>query len=98
MTNRNPSSWRGRVQEWLAVVLQHRHAFGYDLRSAAIQVQSQFPKNSLVTVMAQVYRDLAVWFVKSAIREAATSMGVTLDDTELDFLADLAVMAVLPVA
>ena len=98
MTNRNPSTWRGRVQEWVAVVLQHRQAFGYDLRSVAIQVQPQFPKNSWVTATAQVSRGLAVWFVKSAIREAAVSMGVTLDDTELAFLADLAVTALLPVA
>jgi hypothetical protein len=41
----------------------------------------------------QIVRSLAVWLVKSAIRDAATGLGISLSDAELNVLADIAVDA-----
>jgi len=64
-----------------------------DLRTAASQYSNGFPKNMLLVLVSQIVRSLAVWLVKSAIRDAATGLGISLSDGELNVLADIAVDA-----
>jgi len=64
-----------------------------DLRAAGNQHAAAFPKNLLLVIVSQVVRSLAVWFVKSAIRDAATELGISLSEEEGQLLASLAVDA-----
>jgi hypothetical protein len=45
----------------------------------------------LLKISIEVAKEWATKFVRSAIEEAATSLGLTLSDGELDVLAELAV-------
>lgn len=84
-------SWKSKVRNWLLIVQQHRQPFQYDIRSAVTQSQQTFPGNLLLKIFIEVAKEWATKFVRSAIAEAATSLGLTLSDGELDVLADLAV-------
>lgn len=84
-------SWRNKVKNWLLVVQQHRQPFQYDVRVAVMQSQQTFPSNLLLKIFIEVAREWATKYVRSAIEDAATSLGLTLSDGELDVLAELAV-------
>ena len=84
-------SWKNRVRNWLLGVQQHRQPFQYDIRSAVVQSQQSFPSNLLLRIFIEVAKEWATKYVRSAIGDAATSLGVTLSDGELDILAELAV-------
>jgi len=88
-----PVGWRARVGSWLQAVDQYQHMYFVDLRTSATQCASDFPKNMLLVILSQIFRSLAVWFVKSAIKDAATQLGVSLSDAEVNVLADVAVNA-----
>jgi hypothetical protein len=85
-------SWRDRVKNWLLIVQQHRQPFQYDIRTAVTQSQQTFPSNLLLRFFIEVAKDLATKFVRSALKDAATSLGLTLSDGELDVLSELAVV------
>jgi hypothetical protein len=84
-------SWKSRVRSWLLTVQQHRQPFQYDIRSAVIQSQQAFPSNLLLRILIDFAKEWATKYVRSAIADAATSLGLTLSDGELDVLAELAV-------
>lgn len=84
-------SWKSKVRNWLLVVQQHRQPFQPDIRSAVIQSRQAFPSNLLLRIFVEVAREWATRYVRSAIADAATSLGLTLSDGELDVLAELAV-------
>ena len=86
-------SWRGKVKSWLYDVQRYRQA-GYDVRSAVQHSQQLFPSNWLLTFSVAIAKDLATKIVRSAIKDAATSLGVTLSDGELDSLAELVIATV----
>jgi hypothetical protein len=85
--------WRAKVRNWLHAVNQYRQMNYVDLRTAASQYSNGFPKNMLLVIVSQIIRSLAVWLVKSAISDAATGLGISLSDAELNVLADIAVDA-----
>lgn len=94
-----PFHWRQDVRQWLSEVLQYQRQSGLHFRTAASHCQQSFPSSELVLFAGQaVYKGIAVWAVKTALREAAASLGVTMDDETVDFLADLAVDVILPAA
>jgi len=84
-------SWKSKVRNWLLIVQQHQQPFQHDIRSAVIQSQQSFPSNLLLRIFIEVAKDWATRFVRSAIKDAATSLGLTLSDGKLDVLAELAV-------
>lgn len=93
--NQQPQAvaWRARVGSWLQAVDHYHHMYFVDLRTSAAQCASDFPRNMLLVILSQIFRSLAVWFVKSAIKDAATQLGVSLSDAEVNVLADVAVNA-----
>jgi hypothetical protein len=93
-----PFHWRSDVRSWLQAVLQYHQQTGLSFHTAATQHQATFPRSDWVVLEGTVYRGLATWAVKSAIREAAMSANISLDDATVDFLADLAVSVLLPAA
>jgi hypothetical protein len=88
-------NWRAQVRNWLQSVDNHRRTFGVDLTTAAIQNRANFPKSTLVLFAGQILRSLATLIVKSALRDAATSLNMTLDDATLDALSDIVVTVLL---
>ena len=91
-----PFQWRRDVRNWLSSVLQYQQQYGLSLRSAAQYSQQNVPVSALVEFVGRyVERRLAAWAVKSALREAATSLNLILDNGTLDFLAELAVDSIL---
>ena len=77
-------SWRSKVRSWLQNVQSNRQVFGNDIRSAVSRSQQSFPSNLLLRIFIDVAKDLATKFVRYAIKDAATSLGLTLSDGELD--------------
>ena len=91
--------WRRDVRQWLSEVLQYQRQSGLNFQTAATHSQQSFPSSDLVAFTGHViYKGIAVWAVKAALREAAASLGVTLNEATLDFLTDMAVDVILPVA
>jgi len=62
---------------------------------AATDLKTSFPKSFWVALAAQLFKPLAIMILKSAFRDAAKDLGLSISDTTLDFLADLAVSALL---
>jgi hypothetical protein len=90
------TSWRQKVRDWLAAVIQQQNrSFRSDFVGAADQLKGSFPKSFWVTFAGQVARPLAVAIVKSAFKNAAKDLGVTLNEETLGFLSELAVDALL---
>ena len=87
-------TWKNKVKTWLLVVQQHRQPFQYDIRSAVIQSQQTFPSNLLLRILIDFAKEWAIKYVRSAIADVATSLGLTLGRGELDVLAELAVASV----
>jgi hypothetical protein len=70
-----------------------------NFRTAAQRSQQNFPISALVEFAGRsIAKGLAEWAVKNALREAAASLNLTLDNDTLDFLADIAVDAILTTA
>jgi hypothetical protein len=91
--------WKNDVQQWLRAVLDFGSRTGVDFRIAAQNLQHQFPSSQVVTFVGQqVYQGLSRWAVKTALREAATALNVTIDDETLDFLTDLAMASIVAAA
>ena len=91
--------WRRDVRNWLDSVLKYQRQSGLSLRTAAQHSQQNFPTSALVEFVGRsVEKRLAVWAVKSALREAETSLNLAIDNDTLDFLANLAVDAILATA
>jgi hypothetical protein len=88
-----PVGWRARVRAWLQGVQYQQRVFNVDLRTAATSNQASFPKSVILLFMSQIVRSLAVWFVKTALRDAATELNINLSVAELDILSDIAVTA-----
>jgi hypothetical protein len=84
-------SWKNKVRNWLLIVQQHRQPFQYDIRTAVTQSQQSFPSNLILRIFIDFAKDWATKYVRSAIADAATSLGLTLSDGELDILTELAV-------
>jgi hypothetical protein len=84
-------TWKNKVRNWLLIVQQYRQPFQNDIRSSVIQSQQSFPSNMLLRVFIEFAKEWATKFVRSAIKDAATSLSVTLSDGDLDVLAELAV-------
>jgi hypothetical protein len=85
--------WRTRVKSWLQGVQQYRTSYGLDLRTAATQLGASFPRSVILVFVSRAVRTLAVWLIKLALRDAATGLGISLTDVELDVLAEVAVAA-----
>ena len=83
-------SWKSKVRNWLLIVQKHRQPFQYDIRLAVAQSQQTFPSNLLLRIFIEVAKVWATKFVHSSIEDAATSLGLTLNDGELDVLTELA--------
>jgi len=62
-----------------------------DLRVWTAQYASEFPRNLFLVIVSQIFRSLAVWIVKSAHRDAATQLGISLSESEAGVLADVVV-------
>ncbi len=91
--------WRRDVRNWLDSVLQYQRQYGMSFRSAAQYSQQNFPSSTLVEFIGRsVERRLAVWAVKSALREAATSLNLAIDNDTLDLLTNLAIDTILATA
>ncbi len=90
----SPESWKSKVRNWLLIVQQHRQPFQYDIRLAVMQSQQTFPSNLLLRIFTEVAKEWATKFVRSTIEDAATSLGLTLSDGELDVLAELAIAGI----
>lgn len=88
-------TWRAQVRVWLRDVNQQRKLFSGSLQTAARQNQSRFPRNLLVRVVAIFIRRLAVRIIKSALKDAAGQLNISISNEELDAIADLAVDALL---
>ncbi len=85
------TGWRLSVRNWLASVIQQQNrSFGAEFVRVANEMKSTFPKNFWVTLAAQIVKPLAVWILKSAFRDAADDLGITLNVETLEFLAALA--------
>jgi hypothetical protein len=94
-----PFHWRQDVKVWLASVVRYGQESGFDFRTAASHCQQTFPTSDLVAFAGHaIYKGIAGWAVKTALREAATSLQINMDDATLDFLTDLAVDVILPAA
>jgi len=90
--NQTPvGSWKSKVRNWLLIVQQHRQPFQYDIRLAVTQSQQTFPSNLLLKIVIEIAKEWAAKYVRSAIEEAATSLGLSLSDGELDVLTELAI-------
>jgi hypothetical protein len=90
------TSWRQKVRDWLAAVIQQQNmSFRSDFVGAATQLKASFPRCFWVALAAQFVKPLATSIVKSAFRDAAKDLGVTLNDETLGFLSELAVDALL---
>lgn len=93
------TGWRLQVRYWLQIIRDHQlRPYLAEFRRSASEMQSDFPRALLPVLAAHIYRPLATWLVKAALKDAASDLGVTLDDPTLDFLADLAVDALLATA
>ena len=98
MPNRRsePFRWRRDVRNWLASVFEYQRRFGRDIRSAAVHEGENFPTNILIEFVGRtIDKGLAIWAVKNALRDAAASLSIPLNDDTLDFMVNLAVDAVL---
>ena len=88
------TGWRLNVRNWLAAVIQQQNrSYHADFTRVASEMKSQFPKNFWIALAAQVVKPLAVWIVKSAFKDAANDLGITISDDTLEFLSELAVDA-----
>jgi len=85
-----PVGWRVRIKTWLQTVEQHRRIYELNYKAAATQNQAAFPKNAAVRLMGQIANSLAVWFVKAALRDAASDLEISVSDESLDILANVA--------
>jgi hypothetical protein len=91
--------WRQDVTQWLTGVAQYQRQSGFNLATAASHCRQSFPTSGLVVFVGQaVSKGIAGWAVKTTLRDAATSLGIPMDDATLDFVSDLAVDAILPAA
>jgi hypothetical protein len=91
--------WRRDVRHWLGEVVQYQQQSGLDFHTAAFHSKQSFPSSELVEFAGKaITKGIAVWAVKDALREAAASIGLQLDDATVSFLADLAVDVILPAA
>jgi hypothetical protein len=84
---------REEVKVWLRSVQHYREAFGYDIRSAVGGTNLSFPDNWILQLTVVTAKAWARKYVRYEIRAASTSLGVTLNNEELDLLADAAVAA-----
>ena len=90
----SPGSWKNKVKNWLLVVQQYRQPFNYDIRTAVIQSQQTFPSNLLLRILVDFAKEWATKYVRFAIKDAASSLGLSLSDGELDLLSELAITGV----
>ncbi len=84
-------TWKNKVTAWLQSVQHKRQVFGYDIRSAVGRTQPSFPSNGVLRLLIDVAKDRVARYIRLAIKEAADSLNVTLNDQELDLLTDLAI-------
>jgi hypothetical protein len=90
------TGWHLKVRNWLQDVINHQQRMFYaEFRRAAAENQGSFPKAILPIIAAHLYKPFAVWLVKSALKEAAADLGISIDDATLSFLANLAVDALM---
>jgi hypothetical protein len=88
------TGWRLDVRNWLAAVIQQQNrSFHYRFNRTASDMKSQFPRSFWVGLAIQLVKPLGVWIVKSALKDAANDMGLTISDVTLEFLSELAVDA-----
>src|ERR1700693_120054 len=88
------TGWRLNVRNWLAAVIQQQNrSYRAEFVRAANELKSSFPKNFWIALAAQFVKPLAVWILKSAFKDAATTLGITLNDETLEFLSELAIDA-----
>jgi hypothetical protein len=92
------TGWYLKVRNWLQAVLNRQRQLFANFELVARQQQAAFPRAVLPVIAAHLFRPLAVWLVKSALKEAADDLGITLDDQTLSFLADLAVDSLMATA
>jgi hypothetical protein len=67
---------------------------GYDVRSAVSYGRQPFPSNVLLRFVVDIAKELAVKLVRMAIKDAASSLGLTISDGEFDLLAEFAVAGI----
>jgi hypothetical protein len=83
-------TWRDKVKTWFSQVAQEAR-LTRDWETAARRNGSSFPQSLLVKILRAFIGSLARWIVKSALRDAASHLGVALTDAQLDVLTDVAV-------
>jgi hypothetical protein len=87
------TGWKRDIQNWLESVSQNQKAFGGTLSAAARRNQFAFPKHWLVAIVAQIVPVLARAILRSALKDAAGALGLSLSDSEMDVLTDFAMLA-----
>jgi hypothetical protein len=88
------TGWRLGVRNWLAAVLSHQHqSLHADFYQAAQELHSTFPPSFWIGIAVQFIKPLGVWIVKSALKDAAADLNITLSDEALNFLSELAIEA-----
>ena len=91
-----PFRWRRDVRKWLANVLGYQIQYGLDIQTAAFHNRQRFPTSAPIDFVGRfVERRFAVWAIKYALRGAAVSLGVPLNEETLNVLANLALEAML---
>jgi len=82
--------WRDKVKAWLAIVGQDARRT-HNWVTAAQRNRTAFPSSLFIKIVRLFFASIAKRLVKSALRDAASELGLTLSEVELDALADVAV-------
>jgi hypothetical protein len=82
--------WRDKVKVWLAIVWQDARRTRSWVASAQ-RNGTAFPSSLFIKIVRLFFASIAERLVKSALRDAASELGLTLSDIELTALANVAV-------
>jgi len=66
-----------------------RQVFGYDVCSTASRSRHSFPSNWILRILIEIAKELTTRCVRSAIKDTAAFLGISMSDRELDLLADV---------
>ncbi len=83
-------TWRQKLKAWLGQVAQQAR-YNRNWEFAARQMNGSFPPSILIKVLRVLFQWAAKQVVKSALRDAASELGLNVSAAELDVLTDVAV-------
>jgi hypothetical protein len=82
--------WRDKVKTWLAMVARDVRTTRNWVASAQ-RNGSAFPPSLFVKIVRLFFTSIAKRIVKTALQDAASELGVTMSDADLDLLSEVAV-------